>query len=1194
MKQSTFTDSPVERLSGSLERVTFHNEETGFCVLRVKVTGHRELVTVTGAAAVQRLAVVATCGSVSGTFSFATASPVWRNSAGTGNWSTMDANWSGVSWVNATSSNPVFNNNGGTVTLTEPIIGGFLVFNSAGRESGSHDLILAGNDSLSLAGIGVNGVGLGGNCDSIADADGQRLTLNNSSVAVAGDVAVRRGSLMVKGNTVVNIGGALSCPEFWGLFTIQDSALATVTGGVDFSLIANGVHVNGGTLAVPFIHVGNANWDSSSGVHFNGGTVVASQDDSDFLQVYNNGNLVDRAGATIEGGGLFFNSGGHTVTIATSLNGSGALTKTGAGTLTLAAANTYTGGTTVSGGTLSITGRNDLPGNGGIMISTGATLTTAASDGNNTQDFSSPITLNGGTLAAGSGTPAQNDYNGNPVGPWGNYYLAPGASLQAGGNAISTISASLGMNGSGGYTPINVDGGSTLSISGNISGVAYVSWGGFSKSGDGTLVLSGFNKGASQGMVLSGGTIEFSTNSLPTNLRAYGGPAGYSADFQGNATLRWASGNTQDISFENGSAQIKIGDGVTATFDTNGNNVTLGTAFDLGGSKTGALTKSGAGTLTLSGANIYTGSITVNGGSLTLGYGGSTVFRPTSNHTSNQVTGTPGHPVNLYGQFYLDLSAADGAPGNTWTLVDAANVDETYGETFTVVSSAGPFTNSSGVWTLKDRSITWTYTQSTGVLSATATDSYLNWINATWPGLPDKTPNGDPDNDGIPNILEYVLQDGDPSAPSSAHLPEACASESNFRFTFHRRNASTADTTQIFQYGTDLIAWTNVPILPGGSVTITPNTPTAGIDEIVITVPRGNNERLFGRLKVALIDMSRLEIGQPEVIYTDAQMPYTMDASWASLRENNGSMTVFETAMGLNPYYFRHSGTPDAPLQTALAPYSFDYNGYNQTWPSGCWITNLYQHTDGTLVGFVHREDLYPANGRTDGGNNFFIGLAKSTDGGLHWIYLGDVIANHGNGATIAYFANLGGVPYLIADGYVHLYFNEHDGPAASDHRFLAVARARLEDVMAAVAAGQVPQFRKYCQGAWTEDGMTGLGSEVIAGSRCRNDWSDAYDFHGDATYCKPLGRYLITVQTHAANLLKLYSSADGLDWRFEANLDFAPGCMQPYSSIIGFDRDSAPDSHEVGSDFYIYFTRKKLANYDDDTLCRIGCTVKP
>jgi exodeoxyribonuclease V alpha subunit len=45
-------NSPIqERLSGSIERVTFHSEATGFCVLRVKVKGHRDLVTVVGSAA---------------------------------------------------------------------------------------------------------------------------------------------------------------------------------------------------------------------------------------------------------------------------------------------------------------------------------------------------------------------------------------------------------------------------------------------------------------------------------------------------------------------------------------------------------------------------------------------------------------------------------------------------------------------------------------------------------------------------------------------------------------------------------------------------------------------------------------------------------------------------------------------------------------------------------------------------------------------------------------------------------------------------------------------------------------------------------------------------------------------------------------------------------------------------------------
>ena len=41
----------AEQLSGSVERVTFHNPENGFCVLRLKARGHRDLVTTVGHAA---------------------------------------------------------------------------------------------------------------------------------------------------------------------------------------------------------------------------------------------------------------------------------------------------------------------------------------------------------------------------------------------------------------------------------------------------------------------------------------------------------------------------------------------------------------------------------------------------------------------------------------------------------------------------------------------------------------------------------------------------------------------------------------------------------------------------------------------------------------------------------------------------------------------------------------------------------------------------------------------------------------------------------------------------------------------------------------------------------------------------------------------------------------------------------------
>ena len=40
-----------EQLAGAVERVTFHSPESGFCVLRLRVRGQRELVTVTGSAA---------------------------------------------------------------------------------------------------------------------------------------------------------------------------------------------------------------------------------------------------------------------------------------------------------------------------------------------------------------------------------------------------------------------------------------------------------------------------------------------------------------------------------------------------------------------------------------------------------------------------------------------------------------------------------------------------------------------------------------------------------------------------------------------------------------------------------------------------------------------------------------------------------------------------------------------------------------------------------------------------------------------------------------------------------------------------------------------------------------------------------------------------------------------------------------
>ena len=45
--------SAQEVLAGLVERVTYHNAENGFCVLRAKARGHRDIVTVVGYSATE-------------------------------------------------------------------------------------------------------------------------------------------------------------------------------------------------------------------------------------------------------------------------------------------------------------------------------------------------------------------------------------------------------------------------------------------------------------------------------------------------------------------------------------------------------------------------------------------------------------------------------------------------------------------------------------------------------------------------------------------------------------------------------------------------------------------------------------------------------------------------------------------------------------------------------------------------------------------------------------------------------------------------------------------------------------------------------------------------------------------------------------------------------------------------------------
>ena len=121
-------------------------------------------------------------------------------------------------------------------------------------------------------------------------------------------------------------------------------------------------------------------------------------------------------------------------------------------------------------------------------------------------------------------------------------------------------------------------------------------------------------------------------------------------------------------------------------------------------------TKTGDGKMVLSGVNTYTGNTTVAAGTLELGSTGGLKFVVT-NSTNNKITGAG--TATLDGSFTIDTSAVTVAIGS-WALVDVAT--KTYGGTFDVPG----FTVSSGVWTKVVEPSTWSFDETTGVLSVTA------------------------------------------------------------------------------------------------------------------------------------------------------------------------------------------------------------------------------------------------------------------------------------------------------------------------------------------------------------------------------------------------------------------------------------------------------------------------------------------
>ena len=237
-------------------------------------------------------------------------------------------------------------------------------------------------------------------------------------------------------------------------------------------------------------------------------------------------------------GGLAFNlsSAGRlafkrsdNITYSGVLSGTGSLAQAGTGNLTLTGTNTYSGGTTVSAGRLTLASGGTL-GAGAVTISgTGV------------------VDLGGQTVA--------------------NSWVVNGGTLQGGALDIAKVTASAGT------------------ISANLGGA-----GGFSKSGTGSLVLSGNNTYAG-GTTLNGGTLTLGSGSA-----------------LGTGAVTLTSGT------------------LNLNGQTIGNNLTLGAAvIDGSGTLSGvisgnvAFAKTGTTTLTFIGLNTYSGGTTVSAGTLIAG-----------------------------------------------------------------------------------------------------------------------------------------------------------------------------------------------------------------------------------------------------------------------------------------------------------------------------------------------------------------------------------------------------------------------------------------------------------------------------------------------------------------------------------------------------------------------------------------------